>query len=69
MVVGFVNAGIMKLSQAIGIIMGANVGTTITSWILSLTGLQGDSFWIQLLKPTSFSPDYCIFWHYSNHVL
>lgn len=56
MVVGFVNAGIMKLSQAIGIIMGANVGTTITSWVLSLTGLQGDSFWIQLLKPTSFSP-------------
>lgn len=56
MVVGFVNAGIMKLSQAIGIIMGANVGTTITSWILSLTGLQGNSFWIQLLKPTSFSP-------------
>ncbi|MDD3193289.1 MAG: Na/Pi cotransporter family protein [Oscillospiraceae bacterium] len=56
MVVGFVNAGIMKLSQAIGIIMGANVGTTITSWILSLTGLEGDSFWIQLLKPTSFSP-------------
>ena len=56
MVVGFVNAGIMKLSQAIGIIMGANVGTTITSWILSLTGLQGDSFWIQLLNPTSFSP-------------
>lgn len=56
MVVGFVNAGIMKLSQAIGIIMGANVGTTITSWILSLTGLQGDSFWIQLQKPTSFSP-------------
>lgn len=56
MVVGFVNAGIMKLSQAIGIIMGANVGTTVTSWILSLTGLQGDSFFIQLLKPTSFSP-------------
>ena len=56
MVVGFVNAGIMKLIQAIGIIMGANVGTTITSWILSLTGLQGDSFWIQLQKPTSFSP-------------
>lgn len=56
MVVGFVNAGIMKLSQAIGIIMGANVGTTITSWILSLTGLEGDSLWIQLLKPTTFSP-------------
>lgn len=56
MVVGFVNSGIMKLSQAIGIIMGANVGTTITSWLLSLTGIEGDSFLLQLLKPTSFSP-------------
>lgn len=56
MVVGFVNSGIMKLSQAIGIIMGANIGTTATSWILSLTGIEGDSFWIQMLKPTSFSP-------------
>lgn len=56
MVVGFVNSGIMKLSQAIGIIMGANIGTTATSWILSLTGIQGDSFFIQMLKPTSFSP-------------
>lgn len=56
MVVGFVNSGIMKLGQAIGIIMGANVGTTVTSWVLSLTGLQGDSFWISLLKPSSFSP-------------
>ncbi len=55
MVVGFVNSGIMKLSQAIGIIMGANVGTTITSWILSLTGIEGGSFFVQLLKPTSFS--------------
>ena len=44
MVVGFVNSGIMKLSQAIGIIMGANVGTTITSWVLSLTGIESDSF-------------------------
>lgn len=56
MVVGFVNSGIMKLSQAIGVIMGANVGTTITSWLLSLTGLEGDSFLLQMIKPTSFSP-------------
>ena len=56
MVVGFVNSGIMKLSQAIGIIMGANIGTTITSWILSLSGIESDSFFMRLLKPTSFSP-------------
>lgn len=56
MVVGFVNSGIMKLSQAIGIIMGANIGTTATSWILSLTGLEGDNFLINMLKPMSFSP-------------
>ena len=56
MVVGFVNSGIMKLKQAIGIIMGANIGTTITSWILSLTGLEGDSFFIRMLKPSSFTP-------------
>ncbi len=56
MVVGFVNSGIMELHQAIGVIMGSNVGTTVTSWILGLSGLQGDSFWIQMLKPTSFSP-------------
>ena len=56
MVVGFVNSGIMKLSQAIGIIMGANVGTTVTSWILSLTGIQSDNVFINLLKPSSFSP-------------
>lgn len=56
MVVGFVNSGIMKLSQAIGIIMGANVGTTITSWLLSLSGIESESFFIRLLKPTSFSP-------------
>ena len=56
MVVGFVNSGIMKLSQAIGIIMGANVGTTVTSWILSLTGIEGSNFIIQLLKPKNFSP-------------
>lgn len=56
MVVGFVNSGIMSLRQAIGIIMGANVGTTVTSWILSLSGIQGDSLFIRLLKPSSFSP-------------
>ncbi len=56
MVVGFVNSGIMKLSQAVGIIMGANIGTTITSWILSLSGIEGESFILQLVKPTSFSP-------------
>ncbi len=56
MVVGFVNSGIMKLQQAIGVIMGANIGTTATAWILSLTGLQGDNFLIQCLKPSNFSP-------------
>lgn len=56
MVVGFVNSGIMQLSQAIGIIMGANVGTTVTAWVLSLAGIQGDSLLIKLLKPSSFSP-------------
>ena len=56
MVVGFVNSGLMKLSQVVGIIMGANIGTTVTSWILSLTGIQSDNFIIRLFKPTSFSP-------------
>lgn len=56
MVVGFVNSGIMKLSNAIGVIMGANVGTTITSWLLSMAGIESSNFFIQLLKPTSFSP-------------
>lgn len=56
MVVGFVNSGIMTLRQAIGIIMGANIGTTITAWILSLSGLEGDSFIITMFKPSSFSP-------------
>ena len=55
MVVGFVNSGIMKLSQAVGIIMGANIGTTATSWILSLSGIEGDNLFIKLLKPSSFS--------------
>ena len=56
MVVGFVNSGIMKLSQAVGVILGANVGTTITAWFLSLTGVEGSNFFLQLLKPSSFSP-------------
>ena len=56
MVVGFVNSGLMSLHQAIGVIMGANVGTTVTAWILSLTGISGDSVFIQLLKPSSFTP-------------
>ena len=56
MVVGFVNSGIMKLQQAVGIIMGANVGTTITSWMLSLTGLEGSNFLVKMLKPSSFAP-------------
>lgn len=56
MVVGFVNSGIMKLNQAVGIIMGANIGTTVTSWILSLSGLQGDNVFVKLCKSSSFSP-------------
>lgn len=56
MMVGFVNSGIMNLRQVIPVIMGANIGTTITAWLLSLTGLEGDSFFIQMLKPMSFSP-------------
>ena len=56
MVVGFVNSGIMKLSQAVGVIMGANIGTTITSWILSLTGIQSGNLLVQLCKPSSFTP-------------
>lgn len=55
-VVGFVNSGIMKLGQAVGVIMGANIGTTVTSWLLSLAGIEGGNFFVKLLKPTSFSP-------------
>ncbi len=56
MVVGFVNSGIMSLRQAAGVIMGANIGTTMTSWILSLSGLQGDGILVNIFKPTTFSP-------------
>ena len=56
MVVGFVNSGIMTLKQAVGVIMGSNIGTTITAWILSLSGLEGDSFIIQVFKPSTLAP-------------
>ena len=56
MVVGFVNSGVMALRQAIGVVMGANIGTTITAWILSLTGIQSTNFVLTLLKPSTFSP-------------
>ena len=56
MVVGFVNSGLMTLRQAINVIMGANVGTTVTAWLLSLAGIDSGSLWIQLLKPSSFTP-------------
>ena len=56
MVVGFVNSGLMELRQAIGVIMGANIGTTVTAWLLSLSGIQGDSLVLKLLKPSSFTP-------------
>lgn len=56
MVVGFVNSGLMTLKQAINVIMGANVGTTVTSWILSLGGISGDSLWVKMLKPSAFTP-------------
>lgn len=56
MVVGFVNSGIMQLSQATGVIMGANIGTTVTAWLISLTGIEGDNIFIQMLNPSNFSP-------------
>lgn len=56
MLVGLVNSGIMQLSGTVGVIMGSNIGTTVTAWILSLIGLESDSIWVKLLKPESFSP-------------
>ncbi len=56
MAVGFVNSGIMTLRQAVGVIMGSNVGTTVTAWILSLSGIEGDSFFVQFFKPSTLAP-------------
>ena len=60
MLVGFVNAGLMQLHQAIGVIMGANIGTTVTAWILSLSGIESDNVFVSLLKPQSFSPVFAL---------
>ncbi len=56
MLVGLVNSGIMELGQTVGVIMGSNVGTTLTAWILSLSGIDSESLWLQLLKPENFAP-------------
>lgn len=56
MVIGFVNSGIMKLAQSVAVVMGANIGTTITAWILSLTGLESENVWLSLVKPASLAP-------------
>lgn len=61
MVVGFVNSGLMTLKQAINVIMGANVGTTVTAWLLSLAGIDSENMFIKLLKPTSFTPVLALF--------
>ena len=67
MVVGFVNSGIMTLKQAVGVIMGSNIGTTVTAWILSLSGLEGDSFIIKLFKPSTLAPPDRYHRHYAVH--
>mgnify|MGYP003295394683 CR=1 FL=1 len=56
MLIGLVNSGLMKLSQVIGVIMGSNIGTTATAWILSLAGIQADNSWVALFKPDSLTP-------------
>lgn len=56
MLVGLVNSGIMELGQTVGVIMGSNIGTTLTAWILSLAGIESETVWVRLLKPESFSP-------------
>ncbi len=61
MLVGLVNSGIMKLGQTIGVIMGSNIGTTLTAWILSLAGIESDNFFLKMLKPSSFSPLIALF--------
>ena len=67
MVIGFVNSGLMTLGQAIHVIMGANIGTTVTAWLLSLAGIESGNLFIRLLKPSSFTPcDLNV--RYGNHV-
>ena len=56
MLVGLVNSGVMELGQTIGVIMGSNIGTTLTAWLLSLTGIESESFFVNFLKPENFSP-------------
>ena len=56
MLVGLVNSGIMELAQTVGVIMGSNIGTTLTAWILSLSGIESDNLFISMLKPETFSP-------------
>ncbi|WP_312612882.1 Na/Pi cotransporter family protein [Oscillibacter sp.] len=56
MLVGLVNSGVMELGQTVGVIMGSNIGTTLTAWILSLSGIRSDNVWVNLIKPESFSP-------------
>ena len=56
MLVGLVNSGVMELGQTIGVIMGSNIGTTLTAWILALTGIESENVWVRLLKPEAFSP-------------
>ena len=56
MVVGFANSGLMTLRQAVNVIMGANIGTTVTAWVLSLAGIESGNIFVKLLKPSSFTP-------------
>ena len=56
MLVGLVNSGVMEIGQTIGIIMGSNIGTTLTAWLLSLTGIESENFFVNFLKPKNFSP-------------
>lgn len=68
MLVGLVNSGIMELGQTIGVIMGSNIGTTVTAWILSLSGITSDNVFVQLLKPESFFAHRGAHRHHSHHV-
>ena len=61
MLVGLVNSGIMALDQTVGVIMGSNIGTTLTAWILSMAGIESDNIFISLLKPENFAPVVALF--------